>query len=308
MFATVSFGEVAVDGFFLISGFLITSSFVKSAALGGYLFKRVARIIPAYLVSFWICIFVVAPFAGCERSAYSAHVLTQQLSRNLLLLQPDVPGCFHSLRFPVLNGSMWTITYEFFCYVLTAILGLTGIFRPRNLRFMTALTILIVCLHCSGYASRFGVPEAAVFSSGETNTRFVAAYLVGSLFYLLRDDLKLTRNGALLALGILLAMLFHSQIADTAVLICGGYIIFWFALKATFVRMGPLTDVDISYGVYLYAWPIQNLLILYDADINPWLLCAVSVVLAGCAGFLSWILVEKPALSLAHRLRFGAFR
>jgi peptidoglycan/LPS O-acetylase OafA/YrhL len=308
MFTTVSFGELAVDGFFLISGFLITKSFVASPTLSGYLFKRAIRIIPAYLVSFWICIFFVAPFAGCGNNAIAPHVLMQQLSRNLLLLQPDVPGCYHSLRFSALNGSMWTISYEFFCYLLTVILGFAGLYRPRNLRFMVALVVALILIHISGYANRLEFPEAVVFGSGQTDIRFVAAYLVGSLFYLLGAGLKLTGKGALLALGLLLATLFHAQVAETSVMIFGGYLLFWFALRAPVLRMGPLMKVDISYGVYLYAWPIQGLLIRNRPDINPWLLCAVSVVIAGCAGYLSWVFVEKPALACVKRLGIGTQR
>jgi len=308
MFGTLSFGELAVDGFFLISGFLITKSFAESPSLSSYLCRRAFRIIPAYLVSFWICVLFVAPFAGCEQDVSALRVLTLQLFRSLSLLPPDIAGCFHSLSYPSLNGSMWTISYEFSCYLLTALLGAAGLYRHPNLRFMGALAVLFVLLHAFGYSGGFAVPGATVFGDGQTNMRFVAAYLVGAIFYLFGADLKLSGRGALWSLGLLLAMLFHIEVAETAVMIFGAYILFWFALKAPVVRMGRFSDVDISYGVYLYAWPIQSLLIRSHNHINPWMLCAISMALAGCAGYLSWILVENPALRCMLSLRFRTFR
>jgi peptidoglycan/LPS O-acetylase OafA/YrhL len=308
MFGTLSFGELAVDGFFLISGFLITKSFIESPGLSSYLCKRAIRIVPAYVVSFWICVLFVAPFAGCEKDVFAAHVLWQQLAHNLLLLPPEITGCFHSLRHASLNGSMWTIAYEFSCYLLTALLGLAGLYHSRKLPILGALVVLFVLLHAFGYLDGFGVPGAAVFDSGKTNTRFISVYLVGALFYLFGGKIRLTGSGALISLGLLLPALFLTELAETAVIVFGAYIMFWFALKAPIVRMGRFTEVDISYGVYLYAWPIQSLLIRGHNEISPWMLCAVSTALAGCGGYWSWIVVEKPALDYLRRLRSGTYR
>jgi peptidoglycan/LPS O-acetylase OafA/YrhL len=131
---------------------------------------------------------------------------------------------------------------------------------------------------------------------------------VGTVFYLFKADLRLTSKGALISLGLLLPMLFHEELAETALTILGGYLLFWCAFKAPVVRLGRLAGVDISYGVYLYAWPIQSLLITSYAHINPWMLCAASTVLAGGAGYLSWILVEKPAQRCVRSLRVPTLR
>ncbi|MEJ1934359.1 hypothetical protein WDZ92_29535, partial [Nostoc sp. NIES-2111] len=60
--------------------------------------------------------------------------------------------------------------------------------------------------------------------------------------------------------------------------------------------------VDVSYGTYLYAWPIASLIILYDRSISPWTLFLVTAALAMLAGYVSWHLVEQPFLRLKHTL------
>lgn len=105
-FGTLTFGEVAVDGFFIISGYLIVKSFVESASIPVYLFKRLLRIVPGYVVCFWICVFVVAPLFGSDEKIFSIHGIFHNCLRILRLMEPDVPGAFSGLQYPVLNGSM----------------------------------------------------------------------------------------------------------------------------------------------------------------------------------------------------------
>jgi peptidoglycan/LPS O-acetylase OafA/YrhL len=115
----MSFGEIAVDGFFLISGYLITQSFVRRDSTMAYLISRVLRIVPGYLISFLLCVLLIAPFAG-GRAVLSLDELAlgglAALVRQMLTLSPpEIPGVFTGLFYPMLNGAMWTIAYEFRC-------------------------------------------------------------------------------------------------------------------------------------------------------------------------------------------------
>jgi peptidoglycan/LPS O-acetylase OafA/YrhL len=75
----MSFGELAVDGFFLISGYLITKSFLQSQSATSYLIKRVFRIVPGYLAAFWICVVIVAPLSGAVQPLLSGEVIRSQI-------------------------------------------------------------------------------------------------------------------------------------------------------------------------------------------------------------------------------------
>src|SRR5262249_36023778 len=127
LFGSLALSDIAVDGFFVISGYLVTQSFESSHSVLSYLRKRVLRIYPGYCVAFLVSIFIVAPLTGGALSD-----ITWIAAFNMLLLQmPSVPNVFNGLHFPVLNGAMWTIAYEFRCYLAVVVLGLLGLLRVR---------------------------------------------------------------------------------------------------------------------------------------------------------------------------------
>lgn len=105
--------------------------------------------------------------------------------------------------------------------------------------------------------------------------------------------------GASIAAALLIVLLFSHFMAETAFVLLGGYFIFWFAFTIPVLRISNLSNrVDMSYGVYLYAWPIQSIIIWNDRTINPWLLCVLTIIAACVAAYASWKLIEKPSLNL----------
>jgi peptidoglycan/LPS O-acetylase OafA/YrhL len=90
-FGTLSFGDLGVDGFFLISGYLITKSFVESPSVIEYLFKRTLRIYPGYVVAFLLCILTISPFVGGNISSLSITTILKDI---VLLHPPEVSGVF----------------------------------------------------------------------------------------------------------------------------------------------------------------------------------------------------------------------
>ncbi|MGP0061685.1 MAG: acyltransferase family protein [Beijerinckiaceae bacterium] len=302
IFGTMSFGEAAVDGFFLVSGYLITKSYIQSQSTASYLIKRVLRIVPGYLVSFWICVLVVAPFVGAEKTVLSAQNFEHQFLLVFLLSAPDVPGSFHGLPYAALNGSMWTIAYEFRCYLAAAVLGLLGVYTPRYRRFLLVAVIAFLILNAAGAMHEIHLPGSSLVGSPEISIRFAAVFGVGAVYYVFRDKIRLTSFGAVIAATVLVVMLFNHYAAEATFAVLGGYLIFWFAFKVPVFRASRFdNNADISYGLYLYAWPIQSLIIWSDRAVNPWLLCCMSVIGAGILGYASWRLIEKPALHLILR-------
>jgi peptidoglycan/LPS O-acetylase OafA/YrhL len=298
VFGTLSFGEVGVDGFFLVSGYLVTQSYLNSSSMLNYLVKRIARIYPAFLIATLISIFVFGPIARSPLDAVSAREWATVSYATLLLLPPLVPG-FSGLPYPQLNGTMWTIAYEFRCYLLILVIGMMGMFRIRSLilfaaLFLLALSALEIYPHSAFHPELFGLPSITI--------RFTAIFLVGSSFYLFRDVIPYAAPYAIAALMALLAAMFIPPLAETAYAILGGYLIFFAAFHLPTSRLSTITiRHDVSYGLYLFAWPIQNAFIWYYRDISPWILFAVSLTLAALCGFLSWHLIEAPILNRVRR-------
>lgn len=298
VFGTLSFGGLAVQGFFLVSGYLVTKSLLTTRSLPDYLAKRVLRIFPGFAIASLVCILVVAPLAGGDLGAVSPRSVIASI---LLLLPPEVPGAFAGLPFPVLNGAMWTIPCEFGCYLLLAALWGLRVLRNRR-RFLLLLASLGILL-----VMRWVLFPNPPFSLGVTAfaeaVRLPFVFLCGAGFYLFRDRITLSAHGAGIAGLILLPLMFSRTLAEPAFTVFGGYLIFWFAFSVKPMRLSLLTNrIDPSYGLYLYAFPVQNLLVMALPGTSPWLLALGTLVVAGSLGVLSWILVERPALGQTQRL------
>ena len=301
LFHTLSFGQLAVDAFFLISGYLIAASFAASSSVRSYFAKRVLRIYPAFIICSLVCVFLVAPLGGAQLQALSPAEWGRMAYRLLLLKAPEVGEAHSNLPFhPTLNGSAWSISYEFRCYILAAALGLVGLYRRRLL--FVALTAVVVATNlvlCWPGLVNFTAPGWVVASFGQPvqQARLLSAFMIGTCFWLYSKEIRLRGRYALAAAVPLCGLMFLPQVAESALLLLGGYILFWIAFE---VRWKPLLTVnakdDISYGVYLYAWPIAALLIFYWHNIPVEVLTGVTFLGAAACGLASWLIVERPAM------------
>lgn len=299
VFHTFSLGVLAVDAFFLISGYLITASFVSSAGVTDYFRKRILRIYPAFIVSSLLCVFVVAPLGGAAMNALGAGDWARLGYRLLLLKSPEVPGAFAGLGAPALNGSAWSISYEFRCYILAALLGLIGLYnRPKTFVALT-LAVLVASIALGWPDGGLGVPGWFEASLGDPaqDARLLGAFMIGACFWLYRKSLPLDGRYAAVAAVLLCPLMFSRHFGEPALMLLGGYILFWTSFKA---RWKPLLTInarqDISYGTYLYAWPIAILMVWYWGTIPAPALILLTVIGAMILGAASWYAVERPAL------------
>ncbi len=297
LFHTVSFGEVAVTGFFLLSGYLIVQSWQHNPNIFDFLKKRALRIYPGFIVASIVCVFVVGPLGATVASDYLSQFNFLRLIKNIVLLRsPDSPPIFQGHPWPHLNGSMWTIAYEFRCYLLVALLGLMGVIRQRKLWLViSALLLLLLLIPYQIHNFPFK-GSGLLLGEPSTSLRFAAFFVMGGCAYLFRDKIAYTRKGGIIAAPLLILCLFRNPLAYFALATFGAYLFFWFA----FAKI-PLLDrfksySDISYGVYLYGWPLQKLLLWYIPGLSPWLLFVLALAFSGVCGLLSWRFVERPAL------------
>lgn len=302
LFGTLSSGELGVDGFFLISGYLITQSFEGSGTVASYLTKRILRIYPAFLVAFALSVFVVAPLAGADLSTLRPSAWRRLLGSALILSQPVIPNVFSGLHYPALDGPMWTISYEFRCYLIVIGIGLAGLFRTRISLALVTLASLIV-LASGRIDASYSTPLPMLTGLPRDTIRLLSLFLVGSTFYVFRDRISYRNDLALLSVVMLIAGLFNRSTAEAAVALFGGYLVFWLAFLKNTPNLNRVNNrnLDLSYGIYLTAWPIQNLVIRYFSFVEPFELIIVTSMGSLGLAWLSWTFIEAPCLNLKDR-------
>ncbi len=303
IFGTLSFGDLAVDGFFLISGYLITKSWESSLNWRDYLGKRVLRIYPGFVAAFLISLLVIGPIAGGAVDTLAGRAGLVQLMRLIFLRPPELQGAFAGLPDPQLNGPLWTIACEFRCYIGTMAFGWLGLIRKR--RAYLAMTCLLLLTYLAAPDFDFAPPTAidVVVGHIRANIRFFSLFCTGAVFYLFRDRIVYRGDLASLAFLGLCAGLCLARLAGPCIAILGGYALFWFSFwprAGWLARIGARTDL--SYGIYLYAWPVQNLIVSHVPGISPGLLFASATLGTAPFACASWFAVERPFLRLKKRL------
>ena len=299
---SMSLGELGVDGFFLISGFLIAASWQNSRGVGHFLAKRARRIYPGFLVAFAFSVLLVAPLGGASWQAIlrPGHLAAEAFSA-VTLGEPSArgTGAFDGLSHAALNGSMWTIRYEAGCYVLIALLGGLGLLvrRPLVVALFFGACAAAAAAKLSGW-SPAARPLWRVVGWPQHWPYFLSFFLSGTLFYVLRRHIPCSAKLAAVAVAAALVAPRHPLTRTTLLPAALTYLTFWLAYTPR-VRLRDFGRYgDFSYGIYLYAFPIQQLLILHVPPArSPWVNALLAWPLAILAGAASWHLVEKPLLS-----------
>lgn len=271
-----SLGWIAVAVFFAISGFLITRSFDRKSRVSRWLSARVMRLFPGLLVVLTLTALVYGPiFTVLPLSAYFSDPATwSYLPRNLSLafLQFGLPGVFAANPLPLaINGSLWTLVHEVTCYAMVLALGLSGVLGSSRAFAVFIGTYLAAALATSLPAVEPSLPYR-LLALRDLSFPFV----LGMALYRWRDRVPLSW---LLGAGLAaLAGLLHGTILfDFAFVGALAYATFLFAYRIggavrAYNRVG-----DYSYGLYIYAFPVQQ-------------------------AALSWHFVESPSLERRERL------
>jgi peptidoglycan/LPS O-acetylase OafA/YrhL len=290
LFGTISFGEMAVDSFFVLSGFLIVKSWQDRPHIVDFLSSRILRIYPGFIAASILCAIVVGPnYGGVTYFQYFDPI---RFVRGLATLSMNgIPAVFPKTPYAVLNGAMWSIPYEFMCYLLVLISGLTGVLNRRWV--WLSLFLLCTIIHV---ANRLGmvIPFDLYFRCGMTFT-------AGGCFYLYRNRLLWKRETAWLGLLLFAGFLFVKPLAEPALCILWGYAVLYYAMAGSSL-LGFNRYPDVSYGVYLYAWPIIKVLLWHFPTMNVYAAMLSVFVLSVCAGTASSFVVERPFMHLKKAL------
>ncbi len=301
IFGTLSFGEVAVNGFFLLSGFLIVQSWQRKPNFPDYLKKRVLRIYPGFIVASLVSAFIVGPLGSNAAQYFSEFRFAAFLWDTALLRMPSTPPVFDGQPHALVNGAMWTIQYEFRCYLLVALFGTWGLIGRRSQWLALSGVVLLLSLVPELTSKLVFAGSDFLFANQLELIRFLAFFCSGGCFYLFRDRIRYKTGWLIAAALVLCLFMFKEKTAQLGLATCGAYLLFWFAHAPIKCLERFRNAPDISYGVYLYGWPIQKLLVWYIPSISPWLLFVLSCGFSAICGLLSWNLVERPFLNLVRK-------
>lgn len=297
-------GGLAVDGFFIMSGFLICASAQRSRSVADFLKKRIARIYPGYVAATLVLAVVVVPLAGAGFQFAGLKRVLDFLLQALRLKDFHYTHAFVTNPFPdVLNGSLWSVSYEFWCYLGVALLSVLTLLRHR-----TVILGLFVLSWAIGIAFRLkgwmlgGKWVGAIVGPPHLWARLLPLYLAGMVFYLYRDRIALRWDlAALSAAAMGVGCFFYAGIS-AMMPIAGAYLMLWVAFGVRFGVRGVARYGDISYGTYLYAFPIEQLLMRYfGGTMAPWRLFLLATPLTLAMAAASWYAVERPFLRPARR-------
>ncbi|MEN9307076.1 MAG: hypothetical protein RL173_1008 [Fibrobacterota bacterium] len=297
IFQTLSFGEFAVNCFFLLSGYLICKSWMLRPEPISFLRNRMLRILPGYVVAFLASIFIAIIWTDNPNFLRDLDTPSAAL-RLLLLKQPPAVAIPGGSPHPEINGPLWSIEFEMRCYLLVLLLGTAGLLRHRCTLPLIACTSLGFLLFFPFTSASPSWPTKAIFSAPADCARLSLFFAVGGIFWIERKWIKRKGSIALISLGVLAACTFSYSLYEVALATAGAYVLFWLALTPNRIFEWLRPRIDLSYGIYLYGWPAQRLVYWRFPGISPWLGFGLALLLVIPFALLSWKFVESPFLRM----------
>jgi len=295
-------GNFRADGFFAISGFLILASWERRPDVRGYLRARVLRIMPAFWFNLVVVALVLAPLAlvvsgqPVGQLFHGPHSSWHYIASNLTAVMAffDISGTPTGVPYPgAWNGSVWTLKWELAAYAALLLLGVLRLTRRRWVLLALAVACWLVVL-----VSAVDLVHPGSYRLGAI--RFALMFLTGTCLYAFRDVVPMSgRLATLSAVCIPLAGFLpdYRLVAAPAL----AYLIFWLGAVARHPRWTRRTDL--SYGLFLFGFPVQQtLLVMGWPALDPAVFFLVSWLATVPFALFSWFVVERPAMDLKRRL------
>lgn len=283
----VTLGRFAVMMFFGMSGFLIAGSWERSKSVFLFFKARILRIFPALILVTLVTILFIGPIVTSDHDYWNKGE-TWRYMLNLLLFQPKegqryLPGVFEHNHLPrEINPSLWTLGYEFACYISLAILGMLRILGKNSTIF---ILITLVALNFMGLIA----PSAGYFL-------FMSFYM-GALLYFL-PCIKLNSVFFwLICAAMFVICLYENHMSLWMATFC-VYIAITIGKSDMLSSWSRLSDP--SYGIYIWSMPMQQLVIYYNTSGNQWINLLMALALTVPISYMSWYMVEKPAIKLKN--------
>ncbi|MEV1295429.1 acyltransferase [Pseudonocardia sp. NPDC049635] len=290
-----SVGDLALDGFFILSGYLVTRSFLRLDSPLRYLWHRFLRIMPGFWVCLLVIAFVVAPAAAALHGMPATTAFTEapsamrfvMVNAGLLMVQYEIGGILDpAVADGSFNGALWTLFFEAACYALVLGLGVLGLLRRHR------WSVLVVT---GAFAALTVAQEAGAETMvNDRVLRLGFVFLLGVVAYRFGD--RIPAHGALAGPAVVVFGLGVALFEDYRVLGAAplAYVFLWLGARR---RLSWSMRHDVSYGMYIYHWPVQQVLNLTVLSVLPTaLFVGVGLLATLPLAVASWFLVERRAM------------
>lgn len=294
----ISFGSLAVGIFFVYGGFLICKSMCRVEKGKPYFKARILRIFPPLIVVTAILALVVGPIlTKLSLGEYFINGGTYKyLLNGILVLQHNLPGVFtENVYGQAVNGPLWTLPIEFICYVMCFVAYKCKLVNKKG---MIAATVIFVigCLGAWVLSSKIVLLASMI--------RPMGLFFAGMLMYVYRDKIPMKLWIAVICLvGMIVSAVFG--VLPITIFIFFPYFFMYIGFGTRFKLSGFAKHGEVSYGMYLTAWPVQQVLSQFlsgaDGKMNPVVNFVITVPIAIVLGFVLCKCVEEPILKWVRK-------
>lgn len=277
--------------FFFISGYFVTASANNTAGIGRFIIKRVMRIYPALIVLVFISVF----FAGPLLSTLPTYQYFQEkdswvylFTTTGLRIRMNLPGVFSSPNFQIkaFNASLWTIALEIQLYISITLALWIGIVRNKNLFAALCLLIVFICFGIVAFN------QDVSFTSAR-HLNLIALFYLGGFVYIAALTKKMIYIILLFSTLLYVAFTFFKILEFDPFILCLLSISMLTYCLGFTKRFQILLTTDISYGLYIYAFPVQQTIFMFSGITDSWILVLTSIVCTLPLAFASWHFIEK---------------
>ncbi|MDD3976851.1 acyltransferase [Methanomicrobium antiquum] len=282
-------GQTGLAILLVISGYLILGSWERKPSLTTFFKKRILRIIPGLFASVLLVIFIIGPLVSdLGFSEYIAALLNPSTWASVpFYVNGTALGLFTTNPVTYVNAPLWAVPFEFFLYAIVALLGIAGLLSRKN--SMIPFILLTVILWFLWYDN-----------PALNKIRFALYFFIGAHLYLNRDKIEF-KFPAVLVLWIPVLLSYNTQFMFIFAYIAIPYTVLWFAKYPTkrlkkFGKYG-----DFSFGMFIYAYPVQQTIIHFLPDIEIPVMILLSFTAAIPLAVFSWYAIEKHALSIKYK-------